>query len=61
MASPSASTDTEGAGHSWSCLEEVRAAVVEFKDFYNRHWCLEKLGFMSTHEARQAAALKEVA
>ncbi|MEX3527272.1 MAG: hypothetical protein VB143_08415, partial [Burkholderia sp.] len=42
-------------------LEEVRAAVVEFKDRYNRHWRLEKLGFMSPHEARQAATLKEAA
>jgi putative transposase len=40
-------------------LEEVRAAVVEFKDRYNRHWRLEKLGFISPHEARQAATLNE--
>jgi putative transposase len=42
-------------------LEEVGAAVVAFKDRYNRHWRLEKLRFMSSHEARQAAILKEAA
>ncbi|MEX3526654.1 MAG: hypothetical protein VB143_04295, partial [Burkholderia sp.] len=42
-------------GRVFRNLEEVRAAVVEFKDRYNRHWRLEKLGFMSPHEARQAA------
>ncbi|MEX3527376.1 MAG: integrase core domain-containing protein, partial [Burkholderia sp.] len=45
-------------GRVFRNLEEVRAAVVEFKD---RHWRLEKLGFMSPHEARQAATLKEAA
>ena len=48
-------------GRIFRNLEEVRAAVVEFKDRYNRHWRLEKLGFMSPHEARQAATLKEAA
>jgi transposase InsO family protein len=48
-------------GRVFRNLEEVRAAVVEFKDRYNRHWRLEKLGFMSPHEARQAATLKEAA
>jgi hypothetical protein len=48
-------------GRVFRNLEEVRAAVVEFKDRYNRHWRLEKLGFISPHEARQAATLKEAA
>jgi transposase InsO family protein len=30
-------------GRSFRNLEEVRAAVVEFKNCYNRHWRLEKL------------------
>jgi hypothetical protein len=29
------------------------------KDRYNRYWRLEKLGFISPYEARQAAAMKE--
>ncbi|MFP3645645.1 hypothetical protein [Paraburkholderia sp. SIMBA_054] len=48
-------------GRIFRNLEEVRVAVVEFKDRYNRHWRLEKLAFMSPHEARQAATLKEAA
>ncbi|WP_425266568.1 integrase core domain-containing protein [Caballeronia arationis] len=48
-------------GRIFRNLEEVRAAAVEFKDRYNRHWRLEKLGFMSPHEARHAATMKEAA
>ena len=38
----------EQAIHGRVCLnlEAVRAAVTEFKDRYNRHWRLEKRGFM---------------
>jgi hypothetical protein len=42
------------AGHIFKNLEEVRAAAITFKDRYNRHWRLEKLGFISPLEARQA-------
>lgn len=42
-------------------LEEVRQAVTEFRDRYNRHWRLEKLGFMSPLEARQAHAIRKAA
>ncbi len=42
-------------------LEVVRAAVTEFKDRYNRHWRLEKLGFMSPLKARQAYSLRKAA
>jgi putative transposase len=48
-------------GRVFRNLEEVRAAVVEFKDRYNRHWRLEKLGFISPLEARQVAILKDAA
>jgi putative transposase len=41
--------------------KEVRAVVVELKDRHNRHWRLEKLGFMSPHDVRQAAILEEAA
>lgn len=42
-------------------LEEVRQAVTEFRDRYNRHWRFEKLGFMSPLEARQAHAIRKAA
>lgn len=42
-------------------LDEVRHAVTAFRDRYNRHWRLEKLGFMSPLEARQSYAIRKVA
>jgi transposase InsO family protein len=42
-------------------LEEVRAAVTAFRDRYNRHWRLEKLGLISPLEARQAYAMRKAA
>ncbi len=42
-------------------LEEVRAVVAEFKDRYNRHWRLERMGFMSPLEVRQAYAMRKAA
>ncbi len=48
-------------GRLFRNLEEVRAAVTAFRDRYNRHWRLEKLGFMSPLEARQAYAMRKAA
>ena len=48
-------------GRIFRNLEEVRQAVTEFRDRYNRHWRLEKLGFMSPLEARQAYAIWKAA
>lgn len=48
-------------GRIFKDVEEVRAAVTAFKDRYNRHWRLEKLGFMSPLEARQAHAIRKAA
>lgn len=48
-------------GRTFRNLEEVRAAITEFADRYNRHWRLEKLGFMSPLEARQAYAMRKAA
>ncbi len=42
-------------------LEEVRGVVTEFKERYNRHWRLEKLGFLSPLEARRAYTPQEAA
>lgn len=48
-------------GRIFRNLEEVRQAVTAFRDRYNRHWRLEKLGFMSPLEARQAHATRKAA
>ena len=48
-------------GRIFRNVEEVRVAVTEFKERYNRHWRLEKLGFMSPLEARQAYAIPKAA
>lgn len=48
-------------GRVFRTLEDVRQAVGEFVERYNAHWRLEKLGFLSPHEARQAALLSKVA
>lgn len=48
-------------GRVFRNVEELRVAVTEFKDRYNRHWRLEKLGFMSPLEARQAYAMRKAA
>lgn len=48
-------------GRIFKNVEEVRAAVTDFKDRYNRHWRLEKLGFRSPLEARQAYAMRKAA
>jgi len=48
-------------GRIFRNVEEGRAAVTAFKDGYNRHWRLEKLGFRSPYEARQAYAMRKAA
>ena len=48
-------------GRIFRNLEEVRQAVTEFRDRYNRHWRLEKPGFMSPLEARQSYAIRKAA
>ena len=48
-------------GHSFRNVEEVRAVVSAFKDRYNRHWRLEKPGFLSPREARQSSAIRKAA
>jgi len=48
-------------GRLFRNLEEVRQAVTEFRDRYNRLWRLVKLGFMSPLEARQADAMRKAA
>ena len=40
-------------GKVFKNLDEVRQAVLEFRDNYNRYWRLKKLGFRTPLEARQ--------
>lgn len=40
-------------GRVFKNLDEVRQAVLEFRDNYNCHWRFKKLGFMTPLEARQ--------
>ncbi len=48
-------------GRVFRNIGEVRRAVAEFVERYNAHWRLEKLGFQTPQEARQAHALKQAA
>ena len=48
-------------GRVFMNVEEVRVAVTEFKERYNGHWRLEKMGFMSPLEVRQAYAIRKAA
>ena len=48
-------------GRVFRNVEDVRSAVTAFKDRYNRYWRLEKLGFRSPYEARQAYAIQKAA
>jgi len=48
-------------GRIFRNLEEVCMAVSEFRDRYNRHWRLEKMGFMSPLEVRQSYAIQKAA
>jgi transposase InsO family protein len=48
-------------GRVFRNAEEVRQAVTEFAERYNRHWRLEKLDFLSPLEARQAYAMRKAA
>jgi transposase InsO family protein len=48
-------------GRIFRDIEEVREAADAFVKRYNAHWRLEKLGFQTPLEARQAALRQEVA
>ena len=48
-------------GHAFHNVEEVRTAIQPFIENYNHHWRLERLGFLTPAEARQAALDKAVA
>lgn len=48
-------------GRIFRNLEEVRAAVAEFVERYNREWRLEKLGYQTPLEAREEQELCQAA
>ncbi|MRS06029.1 IS3 family transposase, partial [bacterium] len=48
-------------GHNYRNIEEVRTAVADFMDRYNRLWLVEKLGFRSPRQAFEDFQLKKVA
>ena len=48
-------------GRIYQTLADLRAALVEFMNLYNRAWRLEKLGGLTPDEARQAWETKQAA
>jgi transposase InsO family protein len=48
-------------GRAFRSVAELGGAVTEFKDRYNRHWRLQKLGFMLPLEAHQDYAIRKAA
>lgn len=48
-------------GRTFRNLEEVREAVATFVEHYNHSWLIEKNGFLSPNEARQAWSERQAA
>jgi putative transposase len=48
-------------GRIFQNLEEVRAAVAEFVERYNKTWRLEKIGYQTPIEAREEHGLRQAA
>lgn len=48
-------------GRHYRTIEEVRTAVADFMDRYNRLWLVEKLGFRSPRQAFEEYQLKKAA
>ena len=48
-------------GRIFKNLEEVRIAVAEFIERYNRFWMIEKLAYMTPRQARENVALPRAA
>jgi putative transposase len=47
-------------GRVFDTIEEVRQAVADFVELYNEQWLLEKNGYLSPRQAREAYHLSEV-
>ncbi len=48
-------------GRIYQTLDDLRKALREFVDLYNRHWRLEKLGGHTPEETRQAWLSRQAA
>ena len=48
-------------GRVFQKLDDVRTAVADFVERYNQHWRLEKLGYQTPIEAREAYELRPAA
>ena len=48
-------------GRVFQHLDDVRAAVADFVERYNQSWRLEKLGYQTPIEAREAYELRPAA
>jgi putative transposase len=47
-------------GRTFDTIEEVRQAVADFVELYNEQWLLEKNGYLSPRQAREAYYVTEV-
>ena len=47
-------------GRTFNNMEEVRQAVAEFVELYNEYWLIEKNGYLSPRQAREAYYSREV-
>jgi putative transposase len=47
-------------GRTFDTIEEVRRAVADFVELYNEQWLLEKNGYLSPRQAREAYYVTEV-
>lgn len=48
-------------GRTFRNVEELREAVGQFIERYNRHWRLEKNGYLSAYQMREAYAMSDAA
>lgn len=47
-------------GRTFNTMEEVRQAVAEFVEPYNESWLIEKNGYLSPRQAREAYYVREI-
>ena len=47
-------------GRTFNTMEEVRQAVAEFVELYNEYWLIEKNGYLSPRQAREAYYVREM-
>ena len=47
--------------HHFEDVEQLRQALLAFKETYNREWLIERLGYRSPAQVRQAFAVSSAA